>query len=363
MFSACQHHKTVTIMTSHHYLSTGQRTCHGDDGRQVSCQDSGHDASFAVGTPWPQPRFELHDDQVMDLLTGLIWCRNAGLAEFPLTWQEALDFVAIMNREQQFGQRDWRMPNRRELRSLLSLQTRLPALPEHHPFINVFDGWYWTATTAAISPAHAWYVALDGGRMFYGGKDQSFMLWPVRGAGLGLVPRTGQSLCHDTAGKVISCSGSGQDGEFRYGAPWPEPRFEIVHAGVLDHLTGLIWRRGANLTPQPVLWREALAAVAGLDREAAGTHWRLPTINELETRVDCAAHSPALPSGHPFIDVQDIYWSSTTSLFEPDWAWALYLEKGATGVGQKRFAQFSVWAVATFDRTSDGSDTTRADTQ
>ena len=34
---------------------------------------------------------------------------------------------------------------------------------------------------------------------------------------------------------------------------------------------------------------------------------------------------------------------------EPDWAWALYLEKGATGIGQKRFAQFSVWAVATFD--------------
>jgi len=47
--------------------------------------------------------------------------------------------------------------------------------------------------------------------------------------------------------------------------------------------------------------------------------------------------------------LQDIYWSSATSLFEPDWAWALYMEKGATGVGQKRFAQLSVWAVATFD--------------
>ena len=27
---------------------------------------------------------------------------------------------------------------------------------------------------------------------------------------------------------------------------------------------------------------------------------------------------------------------------------ALYLGKGATGVGQKRFAEFSVWAVATW---------------
>ena len=171
----------------------------------------------------------------------------------------------------------------------------------------------------------------------------------MRGTTLRPSPRTGQSLCYDAAGKVISCIGSGQDGEWRYGTPWPEPRFEILHAGVLDRLTRLLWHRSANLTSQPVVWREALAAVAKLNHECAGSVWRLPTINELESLVDCAAHSPALPSGHPFTDVQDIYWSSTTSLFEPDWAWALYLEKGATGVGQKRFAQFSVWAVATYD--------------
>jgi len=114
--------------------------------------------------------------KVMDRLTGLIWCRHANLAEFPLTWQESLDFVATMNREQRFGQHDWRMPNRRELRSLLNLQAKLPALPERHPFIDVFNGWYWTSTTAAISRGDAWYVAIDGARMFYGGKDQSFML-------------------------------------------------------------------------------------------------------------------------------------------------------------------------------------------
>ena len=336
-------------MTSQHYLNTGQRTCHADDGRELACEGSGQDASFAVGIPWPEPRFDVRDDEVMDRLTGLIWCRNANLAEFPLTWQEALDFVATMNREQLFGHGDWRMPNRRELRSLLSLQTKLPALPEHHPFIEVFNGWYWTSTTAAISPAHAWYVALDGARMFYGGKDQSFMLWPVRGEGLGVVPRTGQSLCYDATGKVISCAGTGQDGEWHFGAAWPEPRFEILHTGVLDHLTGLLWQRSANLTPQPVVWREALAEVEKLNQKGEGSAWRLPTINELEVLVDCAAHSPALPVGHPFADVQDIYWSSTTSLFEPDWAWALYLEKGATGIGQKRFAQFSVWAVATVE--------------
>ncbi len=339
--------------TSCHYLDSGQRTCHAEDGREIACAGSGQDASFGVGVAWPKPRFEVckddahGDNAVLDRLTGLIWCRNANLAEFPLTWQEALDFVATMNREQRFDQSDWRMPNRRELRSLLSLQTRLPALPERHPFIDVFNGWYWTATTAAIGPAHAWYVALDGARMFYGGKDQSFMLWPVRGAGLNVLPRTGQGLCYDAAGSVIACAGSGQDGEFRYGAAWPEPRFELLPAGVLDRLTGLLWRRSANLTAQPVVWPAALAAVAELNQKNAENDWRLPTINELEVLVDCATHSPALPSGHPFVDVQDIYWSSTSSLFEPDWAWALYLGKGATGVGQKRLAEFSVWAVAT----------------
>lgn len=72
-------------MISHHYLHTGQRTCHADDGHEVPCESSGQNASFDVGTPWPEPRFILRDDEVTDNLTGLIWCRDASLAEFPLT--------------------------------------------------------------------------------------------------------------------------------------------------------------------------------------------------------------------------------------------------------------------------------------
>jgi len=57
-------------MTSHHYLHTGQRTCDADDGREVPCEGSGQDASFAAGTYWPEPRFDLHNDEVLDRLTG-----------------------------------------------------------------------------------------------------------------------------------------------------------------------------------------------------------------------------------------------------------------------------------------------------
>ena len=312
----------------------------------MPCPGSGQDAEFKKGIPWPSPRFEVIDKTVLDNLTGLTWTQNANLAEFPFTWQEALDYVSTMNRGKAFGCSDWRLPNRRELRSLVSHQTRKPALPDGHPFGNVLLAWYWTSTTAAINTAYAWYMHLEGARIFYGGKKQFSLLWPCRGEGHRILPSTGQTQCYDASGRIIPCIGTGQDGEFCFGQAWPEPRFSIVSEFVIDRMTDLCWLKKADLTGRMVTWIEALDTVATLNLNSKGrVLWRLPNINELESLVDCSAHSPALPAGHPFKDVQEGYWSSTTSSFEPDWAWALYLTKGAIGVGQKKGAHFSVWAV------------------
>ena len=182
--------------------------------------------------------------------------------------------------------------------------------------------------------------------MFYGHKEQFFMLWPVRGKGNNLLPATGQTECFDTKGERISCAGSGQDGAFQSGSPWPEPRFEASESGFLDRLTNLCWHGSADLLGRLSTWEEAFEAVTDLNRRHGATSpWRLPNINELESLVDCSTHSPALPHGHPFGNVREGYWSSTTNMFEPDWAWALYLTKGAVGVGQKKGEHFSVWAV------------------
>ncbi len=333
-------------MTNCGYLQTGQITCHDASGREIPCPGSGQDGESKKGIAWPVPRFEQKGETVSDRLTGLVWTQNAGLAEFPVTWQEALDFIAGINRDQAFGYSDWRLPNRRELRSLMSHQTRKPALPESHPFRNVFSGWYWTSTTAAINTAYAWYVHMEGARMFYGGKEQFFLLWPVRGRGYDVLPSTGRTACYDQNGKIIPCAGTGQDGDIRTGVKWPDPRFEVVGETVIDLLTGLSWLRAADLTHGPVIWNDALRAIAEFSGASSGKlTWRLPNINELESLVDCSTYSPALSQGHPFTNVREGYWSSTTSMFEPDWAWALYLATGAVGVGQKRGAHFSVWAV------------------
>jgi hypothetical protein len=327
------------------FQQTGQITCHDTEGQEIPCAGSGQDGEMRRGVRWPVPRFESKDETVLDRLTGLTWLQNANRAEFPMSWKEALDYIAAMNREKVLGHGDWRLPNRREIRSLICHQSTKPALPEGHPFCNVFSGWYWTSTTAEVNTAYAWYVHAEGGRMFYGQKGQFYLLWPVRGAGFGVLPTTGQNQCYDSGGHPIPCRDSGQDGELCMGRAWPEPRFDVVGDTVIDHLTNLCWFKKADLAARQVTWSDAFSAIEKLKEEFKETGWRLPNINELESLVDCSKHHPALPAGHSFTHVREAYWSSTTSMFGPDWAWALYLNKGAVGVGQKKGAHFHVWAV------------------
>jgi len=330
------------------YLRTGQAGCYDMHGNSIPCEKSGQDGEFRTGIPWPEERFTVDGEIVLDHLSGLKWLRSANPAEFPVTWQEALDYIAGMNREETAGQADWRLPNRRELRSLLAFETRKPALPACHPFESVFLGWYWTSTTAAINPAYAWYIHMEGARMFFGRKDQYYLFWPVCGRGSGVLPQTGQKQCYDTEGKPVPCGGTGHDGELRTGTKWPEPRFVVKQGTVFDRLTNLYWLKNGDAGPGTMNWQEALDRVKSITEPLAETslQWRLPTINELESLVDCSNHTPALPADHPFVNIKDVYWSSTTSFFEPDWAWALYLNKGATGVGFKQDKGFHLWPVA-----------------
>lgn len=332
-------------MIDRRLFRTGQDRCYDSGGREIPCPGSAQDGEHQRGLPLLEPRFELHGEAVTDRLTGLIWTLDANLAGFPVGWREAFETTDAMNRDVAFGRSDWRVPNRRELRSLLSHQEARPALPTGHPFRNLFQGWYWTSTTVAINPAFAWYVHLAGARMFFGEKQRFALLWPVCGE-TDICLRTGQKRCFDELGTEVPCRGTAQDGELRSGRAWPAPRFCDLEDGVTDLLTGLCWRRDADLCGEPVTWAEALEAVGTLNRSAnTPAGWRLPNINELESLVDANYHSPALPTPHPFVRVGEGYWSSTTSVFEPDWAWALYLAKGAVGVGQKGGRHFCVWPV------------------
>lgn len=64
--------------------------------------------------------------------------------------------------------------------------------------------------------------------MFYGGKDQSYLVWPVRGIGKSVLPVTGQRNCYNDKGAGSDCFGTGQDGEYQLGFVWPQPRFSLT---------------------------------------------------------------------------------------------------------------------------------------
>ena len=115
-----------------------------------------------------------------------------------------------------------------------------------------------------------------------------------------------------------------------------------------DSVTNRWWYVGSELPKIPYDWCTALETIRQLNDAGLNGHnsWRLPTIRELESLVDDSRHSPAI--------IQDIsletaqiagLWSSTTSTYEPCYAWVLYIEDGAVGVGFKAKADFHVIAV------------------
>jgi hypothetical protein len=88
---------------------------------------------------------------------------------------------------------DWRLPNVKELQSLIAFDFFNPALSNAAgtgqctatdcAFSGVFHtAGYWSSTTYAILPEIAWYVRLDVGFTNVGRKDFfTGLAWPVRG--------------------------------------------------------------------------------------------------------------------------------------------------------------------------------------
>jgi hypothetical protein len=102
------------------------------------------------------------------------------------TWANALASAAACNASGGFaGYTDWRLPNVRELHSLIdfSQPTAAPwiALPSGHPFTGVQSNYYWSSTTYANGTGSAWYVYLGDGYVYYDDKTYSVYVWPVRG--------------------------------------------------------------------------------------------------------------------------------------------------------------------------------------
>jgi hypothetical protein len=173
---------------------TGQTTCFNTAGTVIGCTGTGQDGELQTGVA-ETPRFtvDVTGDCITDNLTGLMWPRNAnllagtGAATTGLrTWQQALDYVNNLRTPLPTALSlclagDWRLPNRKELRSLISYNLENNAATLNTlGFSNVQAGLYWSSSSYAGSPATAWFVGLNDGRVSTSNKASSHYVWPVR---------------------------------------------------------------------------------------------------------------------------------------------------------------------------------------
>lgn len=159
------------------------------------------------------------------------------------------------------------------------------------------------------------------------------------------LPRTGQTTCYDSAGAVIACPGTGQDGEIQAGVPWPDPRFTVSTDGycVTDNLTGLMWVRSPDSLTRT--WQQALDYANGLTL-CGYTDWRLPNVNELERLVHAGqSNSATWLNTQGFSNVQsNYYWSSTSSANSTNYAWVVNMWGGNMYNSNKSNSSY-VWPV------------------
>jgi hypothetical protein len=172
---------------------------------------------------------------------------------------------------------------------------------------------------------------------------------PTAHAGTIQLPQTGQTTCYNSSGAVIGCAGTGQDGNLRAGAAWPNHRFVVSGECVTDNLTGLMWARNGNLAGQKD-WYQALDWVAALnsgDGLCGYRDWRLPNLNELESMVnEEKANISDWLNTQGFYSVQaSEYWSSSTNANLTSYAWAVYIFDGHVSYYNKTDYGNYVWPV------------------
>lgn len=203
---------------------------------------------------------------------------------------------------------------------------------------------------SARVPDQAWYIHFGGARVFKGMKYNAYMVWPMRYVENLSGPtlfQTGQRGCYGMQGQNIDCRNTGQDGEFQSGLALGRDRFSEDSRIVFDRATDLIWMKDANPYQKMINWQTAFDLILQINQASLNgfNDWRVPTISELERLLDMGSYSPALPQKHPFQNVQAFYWSATTSAYNTDYAWTVYMHDGAVGVGFKTLSEFFLWPV------------------
>jgi hypothetical protein len=271
-------------------------------------------ASFVSLTGTLAPYTDNGDGTVTDPRTGLIWMRCAmgqtwtgstcsGTAS-TYTWAAA---VALTGATSFAGKSDWRLPNIRELQTIVDRSTYNPAI-NTAAFQNTPNGWFWTAS---FSTPNAWYVYSNDGSSYVLGQSYDFV--HVR------LVRSGQLL-----GLLNPAR--------------PTTDYVDQGNGTAAHTpSGLVWKRCAEGqvwsgstcigSASTYTWDAARALSSTF---AGNSDWRLPTAEELLSLADYTTYSPAINATLFPLTPWAYFWSASSYALNPTDAWYVDFNYGGT---------------------------------
>jgi len=277
------------------------------------------------------------DGTVTDPTTGLVWMR----CEMGQTWDGktctgtastyTFDQANALTGTTSFANHsDWRLPNIRELQTIVDRSVSNPAIgsvffgndlsdPAIDPF---FSGTnlpaFWSASTIFGWSTAAWCVHFFDGGAFFSGKDDILRVRLVRG------------------------------GQFLHLLDMARPTSDYVDNadGTVTHTpTGLMWQRcavGQTLNAagrcagiaRTYTWDQVKTVSSRL---SGYTDWRLPTEDELISLVDYKTLMPAL-NARIFPDTplglygeSSNFWSASTFVGPSDCSWMVTFSHGVVG--------------------------------
>jgi hypothetical protein len=185
-----------TPFSSEQFPATGQTTCWNSSGTVVSCAGTGHDGDTLGGTALSYT--DNGDGTITDNNTKLVWEKLADDGsihdrDIQYSWDNAVAVhVGGLNTASFAGYTDWRVPNVKELLSIVDYENVGPAVSTAFntgctPGCTVLSCSctaafnYWSSTTYVITPGNAWFVNFHSGLPNAGGKPFSNHVRAVRG--------------------------------------------------------------------------------------------------------------------------------------------------------------------------------------
>ena len=179
------------------FPATGQTTCWNTAGAVIPCAGTDHDGAIQAGATLSY--VDNGDGTITDINTGLMWEKlsdDGSIHDWNnlYTWTDAFAVkIAVLNARSGFAShKDWRVPNVKELISIVNMQNFVPAVSAAFnlrctPGCTVTScsctqsDFYWSSSSYAFFPNDAWTVAFRVGNSYANFKTYNLYVRAVRG--------------------------------------------------------------------------------------------------------------------------------------------------------------------------------------